>query len=190
MNSPNCNVFSKVTKEYLTTFRCILNTMIQDMTNVNLSDSISYNFIIQMLPHHRAAIEMSYNILKYTTSIPLENIASQIILEQTESIENMQRIKCTCKMKKNCAQDLHDYQQKVDHIMQTMFTGMKNACNTNQVDADFIREMIPHHEGAVKMSENALQYDICPQLKPILEAIITSQKRGIMQMEALLQTIC
>lgn len=37
------------------------------MTGVCLTDSISGNFIMQMIPHHTAAIEMSANILKYTT---------------------------------------------------------------------------------------------------------------------------
>lgn len=53
--------------------------MIQGMTEAELTGSISDNFIVQMIPHHRAAIEMSGNILKYTTSIPLQEIALGII---------------------------------------------------------------------------------------------------------------
>ena len=71
--------------------------------------------------------------------------------------------------------------------MKTMFTDMGTACANNQISADFMREMIPHHRGAIEMSQNTLQYDICPELCPILDAIITSQKRGIMQMQQLLQ---
>ncbi len=82
------------------------------------------------------------------------------------------------------------YQRTVDEIMKIMFTDMKNACADNNISADFMREMIPHHRGAVRLSENALKYDICPELKPILQAIIKSQKRGIVQMEHLLRCIC
>lgn len=55
---------SNVTKNYLSAFNCILDEMIQRMTEAEQSDSISHNFIVQMIPHHRAAIEMSENILK------------------------------------------------------------------------------------------------------------------------------
>jgi len=181
------NSFSNVTNLYLNTYQSILDEMIQGMTEAKLSDSISHNFIVQMIPHHRAAIQMSKNILNYTTNIPLQNIALQIITEQTKSIENMLQIQSHCKSFTNSSQDLYLYQRRINQIMHMMFFEMENARSTNQINADFIREMIPHHEGAVKMSEDTLQYKICPELKPILEAIISSQERGIAQMQYLLQ---
>jgi len=177
---------SNITKDYLTTFYCILEKMIEGMTTAELSDSISYNFMVQMIPHHEAAIEMSENILKYTTNIPLQEIAAQIITEQTKSIENMQRILTGCKQVCNTEQDLCLYGRHVNQIMQTMFHAMEHACSNNQVNANFMREMIPHHQGAVKLSETTLQYPICDELVPILDAIIRSQKRGIRQMQQLL----
>lgn len=180
---------SNVTKNYLSAFNRILDEMIQRMTEAEQSDSISHNFIVQMIPHHRAAIEMSENILKYTTNISLQDIASDIVSEQTKSIENMEKILNCCSERKDCEQDLCLYQRRTEQIMQTMFFQMGCARSTNEINCDFIREMIPHHMGAVEMSNNALQYDICPELKPILEAIITSQERGIMQMRKLLRCL-
>lgn len=187
MDKYNCTL-SNVTKDYLDAYYRILDEMIRGMTEAELNDSISHNFIVQMIPHHQAAIEMSRNILKYTTCVPLQEIAEGIVTEQTKSIENMEAILCTCGEKLN-AQSVSRYQHRVGRIMNTMFERMGSACETNNIDADFMREMIPHHEGAVEMSENALSYDICPELKPILEAIITSQKRGIRQMRALLDNM-
>lgn len=180
---------SNAAKDYLAQFHCILDEMIQGMTEVELTDSISHNFIVQMIPHHQAAIEMSRNILKYTTNIPLQNIASQIITEQTKSIENMREILCSCGELRNSRRDVLLYQRRVNQIMHTMFIGMEHARATNQINCDFMWEMIPHHKGAVAMSENALQYKICPGLHPILEAIITSQERGIAQMQQLLRRL-
>ena len=113
--------FSDVTKQYLCCFYEIPDEMIGRMCGAELTDSIGCNFIVQMIPHHRAAIGMSRNLLQYTTLVPLQ--------------------------------------------------------------------MIPHHEGAVRMPENALHYPICGELVPILQAIITSQKRGIREMEQLLRCI-
>lgn len=108
---------SNVTKEYLNTFYCILEKMIEGMTQAKLCDSISHNFIVQMIPHHKAAIEMSKNILRYTTDIPLQQIATQIIVEQTKSIENMEQILDCCKKCSNSGQDLNLYRRSVNKIM-------------------------------------------------------------------------
>lgn len=180
---------SIVTKDYLTEFHCILDDMIQGMTSTPLTDSISHNFITQMIPHHQGAIRMSQNLLKYTTYIPLQDIALGIISEQTKSIENMRKAECACGKLTNSQQDLCLYQRRMEQIMKSMFSKMRNACADNDINGNFMREMIPHHQGAVEMSENTLQYDICPELVPILEAIITSQKRGIRQMQQLLRCI-
>lgn len=180
-------VLSSVTKDYLTAFHCILDEMIRDMTGAELTGSISQRFIAQMIPHHRAAIEMSRNILKYTTCVPLQEIAEGIVEEQTRSIASMEKALCPCSQQANCERDVELYQRQVDRILQTMFASMGNAPACNDINADFMREMIPHHCGAVGLSENALRCDICPELKPILEAIITSQKRGIRQMRQLLR---
>ena len=86
---------SIVTDKYLTCFNNILDQMIQQMNSAQLSNSISYNFIVQMIPHHKAAIEMSCKLLQYTTLVPLQEIALNIIEEQTKSIENMEAIRKT-----------------------------------------------------------------------------------------------
>ena len=176
-------------ENYLETFSCILENMECGMTEAQLNDSITHNFIVQMIPHHQAAIEMSENILKYTTNIPLQDIAECIIEEQTRSIENMEEILCSCGDVQNCEQQVCMYQERMNQIMQNMFCRMGNVQAVNNINANFIREMIPHHLGAVEMSELTLCYDIDPQLVPILESIIASQKRGIMQMQRLLRMI-
>lgn len=179
--------FSEVTKAYLCRYYEILDEMVQGMTQARLTESISGSFIVQMIPHHRAAIEMSRNLLQYTTCVPLQDIAANIISSQTKSIEALQRVDPQCALVQNQPQDVCLYQRKLQSILGTMFHEMREAPADNRLNADFIREMIPHHEGAVRMSENALRYPICPELVPILQAIIISQKAGICKMERLLK---
>lgn len=180
---------SEVSKDYLTAFYRILDEMIRDMTSAELTDSISHNFIVQMIPHHQAAIGMSRNILQYTTNLQLQEIASNIIETQTQSVEQMSAILCRCSEQMDAERDRRLYQRRMEQIMRTMFADMSCARAGNRVDCNFLREMIPHHRGAVQMSKNALQYALCPGLYPILEAIIASQERGICQMERLLRCI-
>lgn len=178
---------SIVTEKYLSCFYEILKEMIHGMTCAELTDSISHNFIVQMIPHHAAAIEMSRNILQYTTFIPLQEIACNIIEEQTKSIKDMKQALNCCNMLQNSSGELQAYLQCFNQITEVMFNDMNNAVSTNNINANFMREMIPHHEGAIKMSENALRFPICPELKPILDAIITSQQAGVRKMKCLLR---
>lgn len=180
---------SNVTKAYLERFHTILEDMIKGMTGAELTDSISHDFIVQMIPHHLAAIEMSRNLLQYTTDIALQDIALGIIEEQTKSIEDMRRIECACSMCVNSEQLRRSYECRMEQIMQTMFGRMREACSDNDINANFMREMIPHHKGAIAMSETTLLYDICPELIPVLRAIIVSQQRGVRQMQRLLRCL-
>ena len=198
---------NKPSLTYLTCFDQILQDMIRGMTNSRPHGSISGLFIRQMIPHHEAAKRMSENLLQYTAPsskgheccrntyekdiiIPLNKIAKNIIEEQTKSIENMKNAFFCCSEHENNNQQMRRYLFSFRSITQTMFTEMKNAPRTERIPCDFLREMIPHHEGAVKMSENALCFPLCPQLIPILDAIIISQKEGIRQMQKLLKAAC
>lgn len=86
--------------------------------------------------------------------------------------------------------DLTNYLKTFNCILRTMISRMTEVVPINSVSHNFILQMIPHHEGAISMSLNTLQYDICPELKPILDAIIVSQRKGVKEMENLLKNSC
>ncbi len=132
---------------------------------------------------------MSCNLLEYPADPALCAIASRIIVEQTRSVANMQRIECACARLVNPYEDVCTYQRQMDAIMQTMFTDMGAACADNRINCNFMREMIPHHQGAIAMANTTLQYVICPPLTPILRAIVTSQEQGVRQMRQLLHRL-
>lgn len=180
---------SQVAKIYLCGFYEILDDMIDGMTGADLNRSLSHNFIVQMIPHHEAAIRMSESILRYTTFVPLQEIARNIITEQTKSIADMRAALSACGAVENTQEDICLYERRFRSITQTMFREMGCAPGTNNLNADFMREMIPHHQGAIRMSENALRFPICPELDPILRAIITSQERGVREMRRLLRCV-
>ena len=171
---------------YLSTFQCILNTMIKKMTSACLSQSISQQFIVQMIPHHEAAIQMSHNILIYSCDCRLIKIAENIITTQTKGIQEMKAILSSCSTCDNQECDLRQYRQQIDQIMCTMFDNMENAAVSQDIDADFMRQMIGHHQGAIAMSKTALSYPVCHALRHILESIIVSQEQGVREMCALL----
>jgi len=181
---------SKTSVRYLEQYHKILEYMICGMHDAELTDSISHNFIVQMIPHHKAAIEMSVSLLKYTTWIPLQNIAENIIMEQRRGVANMTAILENCCQYENTEPEQYSYLQCFRQIAANMFYRMENACEDNSINGNFIREMIPHHEGAIQMAENALNFPLCPELVPILQSIITSQRAEVREMQRLECILC
>lgn len=182
----NNDAFCFDTKEYLSAFYCILDHMVQEMTTASLTESISGNFIVRMIPHHQAAVQMSENLLKYSNWYPLKTMAEEIVKEQTKEISQMGALLSSCSCLINCEKDLCLYDRRTCQIMEIMFTDMEYARAVNSIDANFLYEMIPHHLGAISMAENALHYETCEGLIPILESIVSSQRRGVRQMQGLL----
>jgi uncharacterized protein (DUF305 family) len=70
----------------------------------------------------------------------------------------------------------HGINMKMHKAMDIAFTG--NA------DADFVKGMIPHHEGAVDMAKTVLAFGKDPEVRALAEAIIKAQETEIAQMKA------
>ena len=185
------NYQNMMTRNYLYRFDQILDEMASKMLNANFTNNITINFIECMIPHHQAAIYMCENLLKYTTYPPLINIAKGIIEMQTRGIEQMKEIRATTTARyNNITQDVNDYVQKYLEITKNMIDKMKNSPRCLSINLNFVNEMIPHHEGAVEMCENLLQYYIDPRLKQVANTIIEDQSRGIEELKQIRQKLC
>lgn len=177
-------------KKYLSRFDEILCQMANKMLSQTITNSITINFIECMIPHHQAAIYMCENLLDYTNCQPLQEIAKNIIEMQTKGIEQMKEIERTTSGYSNSERDVNCYMSKYFSITRNMICRMKNSPRCININLNFVNEMIPHHEGAIAMCKNLLQYCIDPRLKCVAETIIQEQSEGVRQLEEIQKKIC
>ena len=176
-------------QNYLNEFDEILLNMAKRMLNPTLGNSVTINFIRCMIPHHEAAIYMCENLLRYTSFLPLREEAKSIIKMQTRGVAQMKEIEQTTKYL-NCPSSFNqEYLNEYFKITKNMIFRMSNSLRSNNINLDFVSEMIPHHEGAIQMCQNLLGYNIDPRLRLVAENIIKEQSEGVQNLYEIRQIL-
>ena len=67
--------------------------------------------------------------------------------------------------------------------MKTMDVGMGSVEQSRDSDVDFVRLMLPHHQGAIDMAKTQLLHGKDPQMRRLAQEIIIDQQSEIVLMQ-------
>ncbi len=145
-------------------------------------------FIDAMTPHHQGGVSMAKVALQKSQRPQIKKLANDIIEAQNKEIAQMKRWRQAWYPKAGDQPVAYDAQ--MGHMMEMspdqmkgMMMSMDLGTADAQFDLRFLNAMIPHHEGAVTMAQDALKKSQHPQIKKLSENIITSQQTEIQQMK-------
>ncbi len=144
-------------------------------------------FLTGMVHHHESAIEMA-GVAKQKGKAPfVTKLADDIVTTQEREIAEMKMIH-----QRLLGANLKPDPGAHDGLgLSAAEAGMTHDAQTDRAlraaepfDRAFVDEMVPHHEGAVKMSAVVLRSTRDAALRRLAQGIISTQKREIQEMNA------
>lgn len=162
-----------------------------DMSNMNHGASapgaaeLPYDlqFIDSMMHHHEGAIQMAEMVLRKSEREELRKFAQKIIDDQKNENARMKAWREQWYAGKSSAMNMELPGMKMSEMSPDATKSME-AMQGKDFDVHFLDMMIPHHEGAVKMSRELLTKGEHAELKSLAEQIIKAQEAEIRQMQA------
>ena len=167
------------------------NMNVHDMSNMGHDTSApgaaeqpyDLQFIDSMMHHHDGAIQMAEMALRKTAREELKKFAQKIIDDQKKENARMETWRDQWYAGKPSAMNIELPGMKMGS-MSPDHGKLMEAMQGKDFDIHFIDMMIPHHEGAVKMSRELLQKGEHAELKTMANEIIREQEAEIKQMQA------
>lgn len=111
-------------------------------------------FLDTMIAHHQGAIDMAQLVQTRAGHVELKDLARKIVSDQQKEISQMRQLRD--KFFAGAPPAVNMDMPGMRDGMQGMDLEKLDALKENTFDVEFIRQMIPHHEGAVEMARDAL----------------------------------
>ncbi len=148
----------------------------QMMSSLEEEEALDLQFIDQMIMHHQGAIMSSEHMISHSERPELRQLAENIQESQSEQIEQMQEWRGEWYGDDTGQNSRMMDPSQMDEMMGGSMQGMMGG---DMTDAMFLRMMIPHHQLAIDMSEEAFEKAEHPELKELAQTIIDEQSAEI-----------
>ena len=156
----------------------IAGTLLNRQQKLAASDKADRAFLQQMTAHHMDAIEMANLAKQKAQSISVKALANGILVAQEKESTQMQ----------SWYKNWYGVEMPAMAAMSGMMSDgmdMSKLRSTADFDLEFVSQMIPHHQSAVKMATDILHTSRHREIKTLAANIISSQTAEIGQMQLL-----
>jgi uncharacterized protein (DUF305 family) len=162
---------SPATKGYETAMAGMMKGMM-----VPLTGKPDLDFMQGMIPHHQGAIDMAKVVLQFGKDSEVKAFAEKVVKDQEGEIAFMNA--WLTKTDKNALPTSPEAAKGNADAMTAMMKNMMVPYSSD-ADVDFIKGMIPHHQGAIDAAKVALQYAKDPEVLKLAQDIATAQEGEI-----------
>ena len=145
----------------------------ETMNNAKMNGDFDYDFANLMIMHHQMAIDMSRVQIEKGSDQTIKNMANGIVVAQEIEIREMQQFIKNYKIPKTNDQTSNSY--KIATEMKSMMDKMNTIKMTDNIDKDYVAMMLPHHESAVTMAKQQLQFGTQNSMVDLAKNIIVDQ---------------
>ena len=146
-------------------------------------------FIDQMIPHHEGALMSSEHMISNSKRPEIRQLYEDIQKSQSQQIEQMQEWRKEWYPDAEKASGMMNEGQAASKMGNGMMDGsMQGMMGGNALDAMFLK-MIPHHQMAVDMSDEALSKAEHRELRDLAQKIRDEQSSEIELMQGYLNAI-
>jgi uncharacterized protein (DUF305 family) len=112
-------------------------------------------FLDTMVAHHQGAVEMAEPAAQRAGHEEIKKLAASIISDQKREIAEMKNLRE--KWFAGAAPAINMEMSGMAGSMKGMDMNLLNSLSGNDFDLEFIKQMVPHHAGAIVMAKEALQ---------------------------------
>jgi uncharacterized protein (DUF305 family) len=137
-------------------------------------------FLDTMIAHHQAAVDMAQLVKARSVHPELIEMAAHLFQAQRREIEQMRAWRQRWYQTQPSAQNMNLPGMK--ESMEGMDMEKLKQARGKDFDLLFLETMLPHHQGAVRMSEWVQEKTARRELKELAERMIRQQQREIDQM--------
>ncbi|MDE6312854.1 MAG: DUF305 domain-containing protein [Lachnospiraceae bacterium] len=152
----------------------IMDAMLENMT-ITPSGNAELDFLLGMVAHHQAAVELSHSYLNHGSSRKFKKLVREIIEEQEEEIEEMSRL--ADKLQKNPT-DPEAYEIYMDSYNNTLslHQHIKHGTSTDMtVEEAFAQGMVKHHQMAIDMANAVYNVTNNSEVQELAQDIVDMQ---------------
>jgi uncharacterized protein (DUF305 family) len=154
------------------------NTPLDGMSKMDMTIMVKddQTFIQSMIPHHQEAIDTSKIIVSSTNDQDLKAFANQVIIDQTKEVDSM----------KSWYKALTNSDYKDNGMYMAMMSSIKDKTGF-ELDKEYIKTMVLHHNGAIEMAKKILPISKSPDIKNLANSVITNQANEVSKLEGWLK---